>query len=113
MKPADRNSTSRESTLSSALSGERFFLLLAIIIGAFSGLAVVLFRLFIDWVGNVLLGAAPAKHDIRLVLVPALVSLVIGALVVHVFPRTRGSGVNQTKAALYIYDGYISLRTAV
>jgi CIC family chloride channel protein len=113
MKPADRNSTSRESTLSSALSGERFFLLLAIIIGAFSGLAVVLFRLFIDWVGNVFLGTAPAKHDIRLVLVPALVSLVIGALVIHVFPRTRGSGVNQTKAALYIYDGYISLRTAV
>ena len=27
--------------------------------------------------------------------------------------RARGSGVNQTKAALYIYDGYIPFRTAI
>ena len=37
----------------------------------------------------------------------------IAVLVIHVFPGTRGSGVNQTKAALYIYNGYIPLRTAV
>lgn len=29
------------------------------------------------------------------------------------FPRVRGSGVNQTKAALYVFNGYIPLRTAV
>jgi CIC family chloride channel protein len=33
--------------------------------------------------------------------------------VLHVFPLARGSGVNQTKAALYIYNGYIPLRTAI
>jgi CIC family chloride channel protein len=33
--------------------------------------------------------------------------------VIHVFPLVRGSGVNQTKAALYIYNGYIPFRTAV
>ena len=33
--------------------------------------------------------------------------------VIHVFPLARGSGVNQTKAALYIFNGYIPLRTAV
>src|SRR5579864_4245479 len=37
----------------------------------------------------------------------------IGALVLHVFPLARGSGVNQTKAALYIYNGYIPFRTAI
>jgi CIC family chloride channel protein len=30
-----------------------------------------------------------------------------------VFPGVRGSGVNQTKAALYIHNGYISVRTVV
>ena len=29
------------------------------------------------------------------------------------FPQARGSGVNQTKAALYIYNGYIPIRTAM
>jgi chloride channel protein, CIC family len=34
-------------------------------------------------------------------------------MVALVFPRVHGSGVNQTKAALYIYDGYVSFRTVV
>ena len=34
-------------------------------------------------------------------------------IVIYIFPLARGSGVNQTKAALYIYNGYIPLRTAV
>jgi chloride channel protein, CIC family len=38
---------------------------------------------------------------------------VIAVLVIHWFPSTRGSGVNQTKAALYIYNGHIPFRTAV
>jgi CIC family chloride channel protein len=33
--------------------------------------------------------------------------------VIHFFPLTRGSGVNQTKAALYIFNGHIPIRTAV
>ncbi len=46
-------------------------------------------------------------------LAPSLTGLLIAVLVIHFFPRARGSGVNQTKAALYIYDGYIPFRTAV
>ena len=49
----------------------------------------------------------------RVVLVPALMGLVIAVLAVRFFPRVRGSGVNQTKGALYIYDGYISTETVV
>ena len=39
--------------------------------------------------------------------------LVVAALVQLVFPGARGSGINQTKAALYIYNGYISFRTVI
>ena len=42
-----------------------------------------------------------------------LTGLVIAVLVIRFFPRARGSGVNQTKAALYIYDGYIPMSTVV
>lgn len=92
---------------------ERFFLLLSVFIGIFSGLAVICFRLSIDWTRVALLGPAPQTHDIRLLIAPALVSLLVAVLVIHVFPLVRGSGVNQTKAALYIYNGFIPFRTAV
>jgi CIC family chloride channel protein len=46
-------------------------------------------------------------------LAPTLAGLVISFLVIHLFPRARGSGVNQTKAALYIYNGDIPFRTAI
>jgi CIC family chloride channel protein len=92
---------------------ERFFLALAVFIGVFSGLAVVCFRLAIDWTKISLLGPVPALHSWRLIAAPALTSLVVALLVIHVFPLVRGSGVNQTKAALYIYNGYIPFRTAV
>ena len=42
-----------------------------------------------------------------------LTGLVIAFLVIRFFPRARGSGVNQTKAALYIYDGYIPMSTVI
>lgn len=92
---------------------ERFFLVLAVFIGIFSGLAVICFRLAIEWIRIALLGPVPQPHSLRLLLAPVLVSLLVGALVIHVFPLVRGSGVNQTKAALYIYNGYIPFKTAV
>jgi CIC family chloride channel protein len=92
---------------------ERFFLVLSVFIGIFSGLAVVCFRFAIDWCRIYLLGSGATLSPMRLVLAPSLAGLVIAVLVIHVFPLARGSGVNQTKAALYIYNGYIPLRTAV
>ena len=90
---------------------ERFFLLLAIVIGIISGFAVVGFRLAIEVCHKFLLGSEPSRS--RLLSAPVVSGLAIGALVVLIFPRVRGSGVNQTKAALYIYDGYIPFRTAI
>ncbi|MFL6439547.1 MAG: chloride channel protein [Terriglobales bacterium] len=93
--------------------GERFFLLLAIFIGIFSGLAVVCFRIAIEYVRITLLGPSLIPKFPRILLAPTLTGLVVAALVILLFPKVRGSGVNQTKSALYIYDGYIPFRTAL
>ena len=95
------------------LREDRRFLVLSIFIGILSGLAVVGFRNAIDWSRAHLLGPELTASHARLLLVPGLTGLVIAALVIHLFPRARGSGVNQTKAALYIYNGFIPFRTAI
>ena len=101
------------STLEGVFNEEVFFLILSVFIGIFSGLAVVCFRLAIDWTHLALLGPLPQTHSWRLFAVPSLVGLGVAVLVLHVFPGIRGSGVNQTKAALYIFNGFIPFRTAV
>lgn len=97
---------------SRSLTEEHLYLGLAIVIGVISGLAVVGFRLTIDGAHRLLLGTA-TPHTARIVIVPAAAGLVVAALVMLLFPRTRGSGVNQTKAAFYIYNGFIPFRTAI
>jgi len=84
-----------------------------VFIGVFSGLAVVCFRFAIGWCRLYLLGSGVLLSRSRLLLAPTLAGLVIAVLVIHFFPRTRGSGVNQTKAALFIYNGQIPVRTAI
>ena len=101
------------STLEGVFNEEVFFLILSVFIGIFSGLAVVCFRLAIDWMHLALLGPLPETHSWRLFVVPALAGIVVAVLVLHVFPGIRGSGVNQTKSALYIFNGFIPFRTAV
>src|ERR1700761_3147351 len=92
---------------------ERLLLLLSIFIGVISGLLVVSFRMAIDWLSVLLLGSSPNPHQPRLIIVPAVAGLVIALLARYVFPNVRGSGINQTKAALYINNGYISFRTVI
>src|SRR6202007_3457953 len=55
----------------------------------------------------------PQTHSWRRLLAPAFAGLAVAILVIHFFPTIRGSGVNQTKAALYIFNGYIPFRTAI
>jgi chloride channel protein, CIC family len=99
--------------LRSVFREERYFLILSVFIGVFSGLAVVCFRFAIDWCRIYLLGSGTKLSATRLFLTPTIAGLVIAVLVIHLFPRARGSGVNQTKAALYIFNGYIPFRTAI
>jgi chloride channel protein, CIC family len=96
-----------------SLREEQFFLLLAVLIGVASGLSVVCFRICIDFLRLKLLGSGLQPSLPRVFLAPMLTGLVIAFLVVKFFPRARGSGVNQTKAALYIYDGYIPMPTVI
>jgi chloride channel protein, CIC family len=95
------------------LSEGNLFLLLAIIIGIFSGLAVVCFRMSIEWIRLGLLGSALAPPRIRLSLAPVGAGLVVAFLVQKFFKGARGNGVNQTKAAVYVFDGYVPFRTVV
>ena len=97
----------------SIFSEERTFLLLAIWIGAITGAAVACFRVAIEWSRVLMLGSDLTPSIRRVVMSLVVAGLVVAVLVIHVYPKTRGSGVNQTKAALYIYDGYIRIRTAV
>src|ERR1700761_1070495 len=92
---------------------ERLFLVLSIFIGVLSGLLVVCFRVAINWIQLLSLGSAPHPGQLRLLFVPVGVGLLVAALVQLVFPGARGSGINQTKAALYIYNGYNSFRTVM
>ncbi len=92
---------------------ERLFLVLSIFIGVISGLMVVCFRVAINWIQVLTLGSSPHPGQFRLFFVPMGVGLLVAVLVQLVFPGARGSGINQTKAALYIYNGYISFRTVL
>jgi CIC family chloride channel protein len=92
---------------------DRIFLLLSVFIGIFSGLAVVCFRYAIDWCRIHMLGSGMHLSPWRLILAPTLTGLLLSLLVIYVFPSAKGNGVNQIKGALFIYNGYMPLRTAV
>ena len=88
---------------------EQVFLALTLLIGALVGLVVVT---FIEITGR--FGARLYPPDAaawRRFLVPVAGSLVMGYLLYKYFPDARGSGVPQTKAALYARGGYISFST--
>ena len=113
VRPTRGYSAASRALLRVVFREERFFLIISVFIGIFSGLAVVCFRFAIDWSRMYLLGSESSASTLRLMLTPAIAGLVIAALVIHIFPKASGSGVNQTKAALYIYNGYIPFRTAI
>src|ERR1700691_6315638 len=75
------------STLEGVFNEEVFFLILSVFIGIFSGLAVVCFRLAIDWTHLGLLGPLPQTHSWRLFAVPSLAGLFVAILVLPVFTR--------------------------
>src|SRR5579864_6797115 len=90
---------------------DQVFLVLALVIGALTGLAVVAFILLTERLGMRLypVGGAPWRR----VIFPVVGSLGIGYLLFRYFPDARGSGVPQTKAALYAHEGRITLRTVL
>ncbi|HEV3218967.1 MAG TPA: chloride channel protein [Candidatus Acidoferrales bacterium] len=90
---------------------DRVILFLALVIGALTGLAVVAFILVTERLGARLYPVGSAAW--RRVLIPVLGSLGAGYLLYRYFPNARGSGVPQTKAALFAREGVITLRTTL
>src|SRR6266852_4216811 len=88
---------------------EQVFLVLTLLIGALVGAVVVAFILLTERFGARLYPAGGAAW--RRLLVPVTGSLGMGYLLFRNFPDARGSGVPQTKAALYARGGRISLAT--
>ena len=88
---------------------EQVFLVLTLLIGALVGLTVVAFILVTERAGARLypIGGAPWRR----LLVPVVGSLGMGYLLFRFFPDARGSGVPQTKAALFARGGRSSFAT--
>src|SRR5580693_2717987 len=88
---------------------DKVLLLLTLIIGAIVGLVVVAFILLTENLGARLYPAHGAPW--RRLVFPVAGSLLTGILLARYFPNARGSGIPQTKTALFIRDGFISFRT--
>jgi CIC family chloride channel protein len=88
---------------------EQVFLVLTLVIGALVGLIVVAFILLTERSSLRLYPAGGAAW--RRLLVPVVGSLGMGYLLFRYFPDARGSGVPQTKAALFAREGRITLGT--
>jgi CIC family chloride channel protein len=90
---------------------DQVFLILTLLIGALVGLAVVAFIVLTEGLGMKLYPAGVAAW--RRWLVPTAGSLAMGYLLFRYFPDARGSGVPQTKAALFAREGRITLGTVL
>ena len=90
---------------------EQVFLALTLVIGALVGATVVAFILLTERFGARLYPAGGMGW--RRLLVPVASSLGMGYLLYRYFPDARGSGVPQTKAALYAREGRITLVTVL
>ena len=90
---------------------DQLLLVLALVIGALTGATVVAFILLTERLGMRLYPVDSGAW--RRVLIPILGSLGMGYLLFRYFPEARGSGVPQTKAAMFARDGVITARTAL
>ncbi|MGA7474176.1 MAG: hypothetical protein WBW60_15705 [Candidatus Sulfotelmatobacter sp.] len=82
-----------------------------LVIGVLTGLAVVAFILLTERLGMRLYPVGGAAW--RRVLTPVAGSLGVGYLLFRYFPDARGSGVPQTKAALFAREGVITIGTVL
>lgn len=89
------------------------FLLLSIIIGIFAGLTVVCFHISIEFFSWATVGGLGKRSWWALTLWPAVGGGAAYFLAARYFPAARGSGINSTKAALYISDGYVPFSSVV
>lgn len=94
-----------------ATQGRRIELTLSFVVGVLVGLVVVAFILLTGRLSARMY--PPDSSGLRRLLVPVIGSLATGYLLFRYFPEARGSGIPQTKFALFIRDGYMSLRSVL
>ena len=90
---------------------DQLSMLLSLVIGVIVGLTVVAFILLTGRLASRMY--PPESAAWRRMLVPVIGTLVSGFLLYRYFPNARGSGIPQAKFALFIQEGYISLRTVI
>jgi len=90
---------------------DNLLLVLTLLIGAIVGLVVVAFILVTERLGSRLFPAGGAAW--RRLAIPTAGALLSGLLLARFFPRARGSGIPQTKVALFLEQGYIRLGTVL
>src|SRR5271168_3207133 len=90
---------------------QKLFLVLTLLIGAIVGLVVAAFIVLTENLGARLYPANGAPW--RRLVTPVAGALITGILLRRYFPSARGSGIPQTKAALFLNDGVILFRTVV
>lgn len=90
---------------------DRIAIVLSLVIGVLVGLVVVAFILL---TGRLSARMYPAGGEPwRRLVIPVVGSLASGFLLYRFFPEARGSGIPQTKFAIFINNGYLSLRTVL
>src|SRR2546423_6894211 len=90
---------------------DRLALALSLVIGALVGLVVVAFIIVTGRLAA--LAYPPGAPGWQRLAIPIAGSLIAGFLLFRYFPLARGSGIPQTRAAVFIHDGRISLRSAI
>jgi CIC family chloride channel protein len=90
---------------------DKVLLVLTLVIGAIVGLVIASFILVTENLGARMYPAGGAPW--RRLTIPVLGALVTGVLLYKYFPNARGSGIPQTKTALFLHDGLIRLRTVL
>jgi CIC family chloride channel protein len=88
---------------------QRTDLVLSVVIGALVGLVTIAFILLTGRLAGRMY--PPESAAWRRALIPVGGALITGWLLARYFPEARGSGIPQAKFALFIRDGFISLRT--
>lgn len=90
---------------------DKLLLILTLLIGAVVGLVVVAFILVTERLAVRLYPAhGPSWHRLA---IPTAGALISGWLLARYFPNARGSGIPQTKTALFLHRGYIRLSTVL
>ncbi len=90
---------------------DRLLIVLSLLIGVIVGLTIVAFILLTGRLAARMY--PPGSAAWRRVTVPTAGALLSGYLLFRYFPNARGSGIPQTKFALFIRNGFISIRTVL